>query len=143
MNNNTTKHENLINTRKALNFTQKQMASKIAMDQTTYSKKELGKTPIRDDEWQKIANVLEVPIEIIKAENPTLLKNEGCTFTKNAIGIQYVNIPQNAFDIIIKYSTKLEEKNIEQKQAINNLKQTIQNQNEIIIELKTQINSKE
>jgi hypothetical protein len=29
----------------------------------------------------------------------------------NSSGIQYVNIPQNVFDIIIKYNAKLEEEN--------------------------------
>ncbi len=35
------------------------------------------------------------------------MKNDNCIFNDN-IGIQHVNIPQNVFDIIIKYNAKLE-----------------------------------
>ncbi len=96
--------------RKAKGITQKQMANRIAMEQTTYSRKERGKSPITDEEWARLAKTLEVQVEEIKEENttPVSVKNENCTFNENAIGIQYVNIPQNVFDIIIKYNAKLE-----------------------------------
>ena len=102
-------HQKLKEIRTAKNITQNQMAKKIAMEQTTYSRKERGKSPILDDEWERFAKALNVPVEDIKVENiPVTMKNEGCTFTENSIGIQYVNIPQNVFDIIIKYNAKLE-----------------------------------
>ncbi len=102
-------HKKLKEIRQAKNITQNQMAKKIAMEQTTYSRKERGKSPILDDEWQRFAKALDVPVEEIKVENaPLTMKNDNCTFSENAIGIQYVNIPQNVFDIIIKYNTKLE-----------------------------------
>lgn len=106
-------HQKLIDLRKAKKLTQKQMALKIAMEQTTYSRKERGKSPITDDEWKRFAKVLGTDIEELKeVQEPLALKNEGCTFTENSIGIQYVNIPQNVFDIIIKYNAKLEEENL-------------------------------
>jgi hypothetical protein len=53
--------------------------------------------------------VLDVAVEDIKDEvTPVTMKNENCTFNDN-IGIQYINIPQNVFDIIIKYNKKLEQ----------------------------------
>ena len=108
-NNPVMEHQKLKEIRTAKNITQNQMAKKIAMEQTTYSRKERGKSPIQDDEWERFAKALNVPVEDIKVENiPVTMKNEGCTFTENAIGIQYVNIPQNVFDIIIKYNAKLE-----------------------------------
>ncbi len=51
-----------------------------------------------------------MPVEDIKVENvPINVKNENCTFHEgNVAGVQYVNIPQNVFDIIIKYNAKQE-----------------------------------
>lgn len=114
-------HHKLIDIRKAKGFTQEQMALKIAMEQTTYSRKERGKSPISNEEWNRFAKALDIPVEEIKENNSSVLKNENCTFNENAIGIQYVNIPQNVFDIIIKYNTKLEEENAKMKEQLNNI----------------------
>lgn len=108
-------HHKLINTRKSRNLSQLQMAEKVAMEQTTYSRKERGKSPITEVEWKRFAEALEVSVDDIKDELSINLKNESCTFNNDAIGIQYVNIPQNVFDIVLKYNQKLEEE-------INNLK---------------------
>lgn len=113
--------QKLIDARKAKGYTQKQMALKIAMEQTTYSRKERGKSTISDEEWNRLAKMLEVPVEEIKElNNSSNSKNENCTFQDNAIGIQYINIPQNVFDIIIKYNAKLEEENITLKEQLRN-----------------------
>jgi transcriptional regulator with XRE-family HTH domain len=56
----------LITARKNKGLTQKQVADKMAMEQTTYSKKERGLSPIREDEWIRFAKILEVNIEDIK-----------------------------------------------------------------------------
>jgi transcriptional regulator with XRE-family HTH domain len=110
----------LIDARKAKGFTQKQMSDKIAMEQTTYSRKERGKSPISDEEWKRFAKTLDVPVEEIKeTNNSSNSKNENCTFNDSAIGIQYVNIPENVFDIIIKYNAKLEEENKKLKELLN------------------------
>jgi transcriptional regulator with XRE-family HTH domain len=107
--------QKLIEIRKSKGLTQKQMALRIAMEQTTYSRKERGKSPISDEEWCRFAKTLEVTVEEIKeinnSGNSSNPKNENCSFDDNSIGIQYVNIPQNVFDIIIKYNAKLEEEN--------------------------------
>lgn len=118
-------HQKLIALRKTKGFTQKQMAAKVPMEQTTYSRKERGKSPISEEEWARIAKTLEVPVEEIKEENvPVSIKNENCTFTDSSvIGIQYVNIPQEVYAIILKYNAKLEEETITQKQKIENLQQ--------------------
>jgi transcriptional regulator with XRE-family HTH domain len=113
------KHEKLMNARKSRGFTQNQMAEKIAMEQTTYSRKEIGKSLITDDEWNNFAKALNVPVEEIKdTVTPLSIKNENCTFSDSAVGIQYVNIPQNVFDIIIKYNAKLEEENLSMKKQL-------------------------
>jgi transcriptional regulator with XRE-family HTH domain len=106
-------HQKLIDARKAKGYTQEKMAAIIAMEQTTYSRKERGKSPVSNEEWSRFAKALDVDIDKIKDENFTVAqKNDNCTFNESSIiGIQYVNIPQNVFDIIIKYNTKLEEEN--------------------------------
>ena len=104
--------------RKAKGFTQVQMAKLIALDQTTYSKKENGKSPISDDEWSRFAKTLQVEVDEIKEENESTMKNENCTFNDTSIGINYINIPQNLLDIVVKYNHKLEEENKNLKEQL-------------------------
>ncbi|WP_310378342.1 helix-turn-helix domain-containing protein [Flavobacterium sp.] len=113
-------HQKLITIRKTKGITQEQMAKKIPMEQTTYSRKERGKSPISNEEWARIAKTLEVSVEEIKDENiPIAIKNENCTFNDNAIGIQYVNIPQEVYTIVLKYNSKLEEENKQLKNELD------------------------
>lgn len=102
-------HEKLKNFRKSKNITQQQMARLCAMEQTTYSRKESGKSSITEEEWQRFSKVLETTVEDIKTEDKMVFKNENCTFTDNAVGIQYVNIPKEVLDTILRYNQKLEE----------------------------------
>lgn len=99
----------LSDARKSKGFTQKQIATLIAMEQTTYSKKESGKSPISNEEWERLSKILDMPVDEIKqTSNKTNPKNENCVFNDQSIGIQIVSMPQNAFDMIVKYNQKLE-----------------------------------
>ena len=100
-------------------FTQKQMAQQMAMEQTTYSKKENGKSPISDKEYEKLSLLLESPIQDLKNERAAVPKNENCTFNDQSIGINYVNIPADVLEIIVKYNARLEKENQELKSQIN------------------------
>jgi transcriptional regulator with XRE-family HTH domain len=60
--------EKLKNLRKQKGMSQEKMAKILATDTSNYSRKERGETRIHDEEWQKIADALEVPIEDIKEE---------------------------------------------------------------------------
>jgi transcriptional regulator with XRE-family HTH domain len=112
-------HEKLINERKTKRITQEQMAKLIAMEQTTYSRKERGKSPILDEEWERFAKALNVNVEDIKGEaNPVTMKNENWSLNDNSIGIQYVNIPQNAYEVIMKYNKILEDENERLKEQL-------------------------
>jgi transcriptional regulator with XRE-family HTH domain len=114
-------HQKLINARKSKGYTQEKMSSVIAMEQTTYSRKERGKSPINDEEWNRFAKALDVAVEEIKDLNLMhSIRNDNWSLNDNSVGIQYVNIPQNVFDIIIKYNTKLEEENQELKEKLKN-----------------------
>lgn len=116
------RQEKLINMRKTRGFSQVQMAQLVAMEQTTYSRKEIGKSNITDAEWNKFAKVLNVPVEEIKdLERSLAMKNNNWDFNNNAARIQYM--PENVFDVIMKYNGRLEEENEHLRQEILSLKQ--------------------
>lgn len=97
------KQEKLISTRILKGYTQKKLGKQIAMEQTTLSKKERGLSPISDEEWQRIATVLQVPVEDIKenfSQNPS--QNINCTFTDQSVGIQYVTVPAEILDKLLQ-----------------------------------------
>ena len=98
--------------RKNKKLSQLQMAKLCAMEQTTYSRKESGKSPVTDEEWERFAKALETSVEDIKAQDKMVFKNENCTFNDGSIGsvgIQYINIPKDVLDTILRYNQKLEE----------------------------------
>lgn len=94
--------------RKIKGFSQKEFAQKIAMDQTTYSRKENGKNLITEDEWQRMARTLNLEVEDIKPEKPIVIKNENCTFNDQSVGVKYVALPEDVLDTIMKYTKRLE-----------------------------------
>jgi transcriptional regulator with XRE-family HTH domain len=104
-------YEKLKTTRESKNIKQKEMAAKVAMHQSTYSNKEKGKTGISNEEWLRFAKALEVEVEVIKEEKPYNAKNINCTFNDNSVGIQYINIPKEIYETMLKYNKKLEEEN--------------------------------
>jgi transcriptional regulator with XRE-family HTH domain len=68
---------NLKEIRESKGFTQKQMAEKMSMEQTTYSKKERGISPINANEWKRLSEIFEIPIEDLHKINCQLTtKNE-------------------------------------------------------------------
>ena len=107
------KNEKLFTVRKSRGLSQMEMAQKLAMEQTTYSRKEIGKSPITDEEWQKFAKVLNTTVDEIKDSATGIsVKNEKCTFSDNSVaGVQYVYIPQEVLDTVLRYNKKLEEEN--------------------------------
>lgn len=106
-------HKLLFEARKAKNLTQNQLANLICMEQTTYSRKERGHSPISDNEWKTIANALGVEVNEIKDDltamnqgqivNPTIKDNGVC------IGVQYVNLPKEVLDTLLRYNQFLED----------------------------------
>ena len=54
------KRQKLIEARKKQGMTQKEVAHKAAMQQTMYSRKERGLSPIRREEWIRFAYILNI-----------------------------------------------------------------------------------
>ncbi|SIT25990.1 DNA-binding transcriptional regulator, XRE-family HTH domain [Chryseobacterium ureilyticum] len=74
--------EKLKSLRKQRGYTQEYMSKIISTDVSNYSRKESGDVRIYDDEWEKLAKALDVPVEDIKEENPSSIvqNNDNLTF---------------------------------------------------------------
>ncbi|MBS7254943.1 helix-turn-helix domain-containing protein [Flavobacterium branchiicola] len=115
------KQEKLKNIRKEKGLSQVEMAQMVAMEQTTYSRKEIGKSPIKDHEWLKFAEVLKVSVKEIKEVNTTLRENNPVLVEITKLKKSF-NSCQNAFDIAVKYNKILETENEILKREILDLK---------------------
>lgn len=100
---------NLREIRKSKGFTQKQIALKMAMEQTTYSKKENGKSPITDEEYKKLSEILETSVEAIVSEDFSIKNVKKENSKDNFIATQIISLPKEALEIMIKYAKKLED----------------------------------
>ncbi|MBS7230172.1 helix-turn-helix transcriptional regulator [Flavobacterium psychroterrae] len=96
------KHENLINARKEKGFTQKEMADMLAMEQTTYSKKERGISRIRENEWVLFAKILDKDIHQLKRKNKTSTNTD---IINHGLYLKIIGT-------ILKFNQKLEDENI-------------------------------
>ncbi|SDM08511.1 helix-turn-helix transcriptional regulator [Chryseobacterium taihuense] len=63
------KKEKLIQTRKTKKISQADMAIFLKISQTQYQKREAGKIKISDEEWKRMAQLLEVEVEEIFDSN--------------------------------------------------------------------------
>ncbi|MDF2551639.1 MAG: transcriptional regulator [Chryseobacterium sp.] len=111
--------EKLKNLRKQKGLSQEKMAKILSTDTSNYSRKERGETRIHDEEWQKIANALDVPVEDIKEENSSgIVHNDNSTFNDNSGNYynQNFNIPNSIVENLQDYISLL-------KKEIENLKE--------------------
>ena len=88
-----------ISIRKTKKITQKQIANLIGMEQTTYSRKERGISPITIAEWERIAKALEVSIEKIVEPNNNDTQS---FFNEKALSLQNVVLIKKSYEKIIK-----------------------------------------
>jgi len=104
--------EKLRTLRKQKGYTQQQIADLLATDVSNYSRKENGDVRIFDDEWEKLAKALEVPVEDIREEKtsqiqhndkPTLNDNSSINYN------QYCNIPEYLLENQQEYINLLKE----------------------------------
>ncbi len=69
-------HGKLRNLRKEKGMSQKEIAQILSTDISSYSRKENGKSKIHDEEWEKLAKVLDVSVEEIKEEGIGTVHND-------------------------------------------------------------------
>ncbi|MGI9583251.1 helix-turn-helix domain-containing protein [Chryseobacterium sp. RRHN12] len=108
--------EKLRTLRKQKGYTQQQIADLLATDVSNYSRKENGDVKIFDDEWEKLAKALDVPVEDIREEKAAtviqnLTFNDSSSNTSNQSGNynQYCNIPEYLLDNQQEYINFLKE----------------------------------
>lgn len=116
--------EKLKTIRKQRGISQEKMAKIISTDPSNYSRKERGEIRIHDEEWQKIANALDVPVEEIKNEEvPGIVHNDNSTFNDHSGNYynQNFTIPNSIIENLQDYISLL-------KKEIEDLKEEIKAQ---------------
>lgn len=86
----------LIAARTEKGLSQQEMADLLYMDQSQYSRREKGITKISEDEWDKLATILEKDVEdIFEDETHVVINNDnGSNGSVNYSGtITFYNIP--------------------------------------------------
>ncbi|MCA6065591.1 helix-turn-helix domain-containing protein [Chryseobacterium sp. RG1] len=68
--------EKLIKIRKEKKFSQQDIAKYLNISQTQYLRKEKGEIEIKDDEWERIAKLLDVEIDEIRQSDSDNLLNQ-------------------------------------------------------------------
>ena len=111
----------LIESRKRKGFSQQQMAEHLCIDVSNYNRREKGQIRINTNEWEKIATLLEVPVEEI-------YENEDANFfvfrdnSKGTyLGTNHIySIPDHLLESQRKYIAKLEEEIKALKEKLSN-----------------------
>ena len=99
----------LIEVRKRKNISQEKMANVLCMDVSNYNRREKGTAKISLQEWQKIADTLDVPLEEVyeNEESLVFIFNDNSTGNGNIVSNNY-NIPLSLWESQKKYIEKLE-----------------------------------
>jgi len=114
--------ERLRTLRKQKGMSQEKMAKILSTDTSNYSRKERGETRIHDEEWQKIADALDVPVEDIKEEKFSgIVHNDNSTLhDQSGSYIHNYNIPNSIVENLQDYILLL-------KKEIESLKEELKN----------------
>ena len=103
----------LIEARKRSGYTQDYISGILGMDVSSYSRRENGQIRISNKEWQKLAKLMEVPLEdIYESEDGMIfIFNDNSSGSGNGIGNTITNytIPQSMWESQKKYIEQLEE----------------------------------
>lgn len=109
----------LIDVRTRKNMSQKKMADILCIDVSNYNRREKGTAKISMQEWQKMAETLEVPLQDIyeNDEGMVFIFNDNSTGNGNVVNNNY-NIPLSVWETQKKYIEKLEAEIEELKNAL-------------------------
>ncbi|MDQ0593772.1 transcriptional regulator with XRE-family HTH domain [Chryseobacterium ginsenosidimutans] len=119
--------EKLLNARKEKQFSQQDMAKHLNISQTHYLRKEKGEVEIRDEEWERLAKLLDVDVDDIKeldSENSIHQSFENVTdITNSYVGSHniYCNIPEYLLENQQEYISLLKKEIQELKRRISEL----------------------
>ena len=118
--------DKLKKTRTEKGFSQQDVAKYLNINQTGYSRKENGTIPVTDDEWERLAKLLNVEVDDIKEDDSQKSINqnfEGIT-DSNYIGSNnvYYNVPEFILNSLNDYIDILKKENQQLKEEIDQLK---------------------
>ncbi|WP_262497954.1 helix-turn-helix domain-containing protein [Chryseobacterium sp. HMWF035] len=93
-------------------MSQEKMAKILSTGISSYSRKENGKSKIHDDEWEKLAKALDVPVEDLKEDLISgVVHNENSTFNDTSNSGNYYNqnfnIPNSVLENLQDYISLL------------------------------------
>ena len=114
----------LITARKKL-YTQEKMANLLHMSQSQYHRREKGDVKISDEEWERIAKVLDTTVEDIKEDDYSQqVINNYDNQSGNYVGSNnyFYNIPDFVLDNQQDYINLLKEKRQKLEEEVNLLK---------------------
>ena len=111
----------LIEARKSKGLSQQQLAEKLCMDVSNYNRREKGQSKVSSSEWEKLASVLEVPVEDIfeSEESIFIICKDQSVGINNGTNNVYT-IPEFLLESQRKYIQKLEEENTQLKEQLKN-----------------------
>ena len=100
----------LIERRKAKGFSQNSMAEKLCMDVSNYNRREKGQVHISLKEWEKLADILQEPIENIYESDETQLFICRDSTTVHYQGTNHIySVPEYLLETQRKYIALLED----------------------------------
>lgn len=109
----------LIETRKRKGLSQQIVAEKLCMDVSNYNRREKGLVRITAPEWEKLAHLMQVPVEdIFETEEPTFIICKDQSVGINNGTNNVYTIPEFLLESQRKYIAKLEEENAQLKEAL-------------------------
>lgn len=107
--------ERLISKRLERKIPQRELASLMHMEQSTYSRRESGETKIPKGEWEKLAELLDCNVEeIYEPDEVSQVKidNRNSNFNDNSGNNNtYYNLPKSVLDNLQDYIALLKEEN--------------------------------
>ena len=106
----------LLEMRKSRGFSQNQIAEKLCMDVSNYNRRENGQVKINIMEWEKIAKILDVPLDDIyeSEENQVFICKDNTSVNYQGTNHIYA-VPEFLLETQQKYIKKLEEEIAELK----------------------------
>lgn len=109
--------QRLIQKRKDRGFSQEEMAAKISMQQSQYSRRENGSVRITKKEWDKMAKALNTDLsEIYEPHDGVyVVNNENANGEYSGSQNHFHNIPDYVLESMNKYIKKLEKEIMELK----------------------------
>ena len=109
----------LIEVRKSKEFSQQQIADLLHVDISNYNRRESGQIKIQIDEWDKLAKILDVPLDKIfeSDEKQVFICKDNASIHNHGTNNIYT-VPESLLETQQKYITKLEEEIKELKRII-------------------------